>query len=1320
MGNYEKYKEMHREQNLDAFRTEEREKRLPGEDDALYKYDAGQLMDHYAERNAENSEEDFKIRTRKYFEDSELAMAKKDRYLETANDREALNAYSENYRNHRASKRRSSYMDASYAYERMSQEMDNAKNMEFANNYELYKQRELIMKHRIKAKEYTAKAASKNSTQEKYLKVRGRLSCYMLLKDQLDHFIDKEEDESIKRKLKKKLTSIEKNIETCKNDLKKDTPSVQDAWIEEWSLEGKREIESVGEQCARSNEIFRTNEKSVKLYNKINNLQNQAGKQNSGWPGHIFLTDKHGAPLNAAENKYAEINDRVVITEYGDEIDERIELENSGITRFRNYELPTAKDIRSNGVVAYFNKDIRGFYEMTKKALVYYEGKISDKTDPIGALFKRTPDLMSKLKYLRAVNDYLDYELRADYYIRYNEGKYEPDSDVKYKFYRDESGKLKRNEAYKSNERESKLLAEIEKTFAAYNKDITNAKAHFRKAEIESLDPVVVENKAVDEENIQNEVIRQDIVENLANQKEEDNKKDEEEIAREINEENEIQIDNEEEFGKLKENNQRFGKKGYLILEKCRKAKPVYNKELTTNLQLAKTLGLITDDIRSGVVEAFLFNVKLDENGQPLNAEEKIKAFKNKKWIKAWTYENEDVRKEFISEELPRLFKGFDFPAPLVNAKKPGEFEEWIDNIINTDLEGYLDMNRRLAALNKAYSTDDDVKSYINENPEFKMQLKLNTDLFKIVQTYLDRRYAIKVEADKDSGVSENKNAALLSASYGQAYTDYTKDYNDLKEYQNNSKFPKLSKEEAKEYETMRVGYPDFSLSSYHKFKDNRDASNMFNCEKYKKLYTKIRKKLKFNTAESFQRDFGAGMRPVNFNKKWKPITEQDKKNDKWNMDWLNAWAKINVKNPDYSEVEKMAAEELPKIFEMYPVPMFQKEELEDKDLFKDRMDAWCEKLIKDPYTFRLFLLKQLSMDNLERNHPKFREYHSKKPLVSAKSQLYAEISLYYKVYFAEHYGLDAHNNMKPVNKNTSQYTNGYQPLKDEINGNYLKETFAPSYNKYRSVKVQNVKSLPKDETLNFETLKNASNRFTEKSYEIYKGVIVNSKRKFNPKINEIFFKVFDKFGDRKSIIVDSTRSVFGMLRGVNYDDNWNPLTEEDAKREEWNIKWLNSWLEEDTKNRDELMKEYMDNYLFESINIPELTDEQIKDADKLTEVLNSFAEEWLFSKDQAKFNIGSFDLGYNFLNKESEEFRKYIKENPLIMAKQDFVSNLIQYSGFYSAKKYSFNSNESQLITYTEKKANSMDEEYDRVLDALKIRVLDSYQELKGLSKKS
>ena len=262
MSKLEEYKKPKSIAEQSLFYQAEKEKELPSEEGFDYKYDPDQLMEYYESRN--ESEEDFEKRTRYYFNDTVMANAKATRYSTLSGKNALMNKYAKMHSNRSARKRKNRASDAAKAFGDMEKKIRKYMN-ENADTVTTYDHREEIMRLRMTGMIAAAKVKGKSDRHENYLKARAKLSCLMILKDQLNHLIPKAENKKNLSKLNSRLKSLDKEIASAYKEIKElSVPNLKKAWEDTNKITGIR-IDNAREDYKYRAKVF-NKENSATLF----------------------------------------------------------------------------------------------------------------------------------------------------------------------------------------------------------------------------------------------------------------------------------------------------------------------------------------------------------------------------------------------------------------------------------------------------------------------------------------------------------------------------------------------------------------------------------------------------------------------------------------------------------------------------------------------------------------------------------------------------------------------------------------------------------------------------------------------------------------------------------------------------------------------------------------------------------------------------------------------------------------------------------------------------------------------------------------------
>ncbi|MBP3784888.1 MAG: hypothetical protein J6I68_16760 [Butyrivibrio sp.] len=442
MSHFEEYKkakkqELENPQAMNQYRerVQGRDFTMPGPENHEIDYDADQLMEYFEDRN--KNKEDFEARTDYYFRDALLGASKQQQYQRYANDENGItSAYSRSYGNHYAWKRKSNASNAAKNFRIMNEKMarytqDDELNVD---NYTKYLHREEIMKYRLKGMIAAAETKSKNKVHESYLKGRAKLSCNMLLKEQLLNLIQKENDDLLKGRLQDKLNGVERKIKDAYDEIKNSSPSVQESWREVHGI-NKRTISEKQREYRDTCGVFSSDATNMLL--NLETIQEQVKSENTQWPCRIVLKDKADGPINRAEIKNKKFNQSYSKARQDDDQEALKRMEEEGIERFMKMHIPTPDELTGDSLVKFITGHLREYYEMTKLALPYYQNKVFGEDGSLREYALSHQDFLKRLFYVEAVNKYIDFTLRHDHLIMYDGmGRFKIEGDPRYRFAR--------------------------------------------------------------------------------------------------------------------------------------------------------------------------------------------------------------------------------------------------------------------------------------------------------------------------------------------------------------------------------------------------------------------------------------------------------------------------------------------------------------------------------------------------------------------------------------------------------------------------------------------------------------------------------------------------------------------------------------------------------------------------------------------------------------------------------------------------------------------------------------------------------------------
>ena len=399
-----------REKNLDYVKKGEKPK-------VSFEYSADQLLEHFEKRNR-GTEEDFKLRTEYYFMNSNIASAKAQRYQRLAdNSRQYIKPFADKYSNRWTRKRKNNARVAAQEFTQVQDKMSELKQQdELLDNWQRYLKREEIMEHRMNAMCAAAVTKGKSADHEAFLQAKAKLSCHMLLMDQLEHLLEEEENadecrEMIIRKLGIKKDYLLEKIEADKKEVKQFVPGTMDMWRNQ----NKRSKSFYKQEKKKDEKQFGpTSMARIKLLSDLNAMGEAVATVD--WPKQLVLRDVALLPISKEEDNKAQWNRKY--PNYSDQSEEakniRKQMELEAVERYDKITVPSPKQIcTANKVYSYIMHNPRDYYELTKHGLPYYE-----RSQNIPEEYKKDhPEFEKKVKYIKCLDNYFTEILKAHFRV---------------------------------------------------------------------------------------------------------------------------------------------------------------------------------------------------------------------------------------------------------------------------------------------------------------------------------------------------------------------------------------------------------------------------------------------------------------------------------------------------------------------------------------------------------------------------------------------------------------------------------------------------------------------------------------------------------------------------------------------------------------------------------------------------------------------------------------------------------------------------------------------------------------------------------------
>ncbi|WP_024867108.1 hypothetical protein [Butyrivibrio sp. FCS014] len=777
---------------------EHRRRMVEGVGENTFDFDAEQLKEYFDKRFAD--EGSFAQRTKYYFKEHGNPYHKQLGYKKLSKDEDnTLVEYSKTYKNQWASKRKSSADDASVYFNLMATKItlyQNDDEDENLSNEAKYKHKEEIMGFRLKGMLAAAEVKSKSGKHEDYLKGRAKLSCAMVLRDQLEHYMAVEKNNKTLDKFRKKLAALNKQISEAYQEIQKAVPKAQDTWRKARKIDTQHIRER---KNAARNDCASFNTNSANLLLNLEKIKAECN--DTAWPRQIVMKDENGACISRAESRAKQWNAKF-------DNGSTPELELEAIERFNRIHVPSLEEIEGKGTYKYIMGDIRGYYDLFHRGLSYYQNS-NDQT--VIDYKNNHPEFEAKLAYLAQAKQYIEYRLKKDNHIIFDaEGNAVVQKDAERQGFprnagpnmlrdmRGIYGDYIRSQTFADAESEVQDKQTKKETQTGFDAQMREEKR--RKYNLDQngnpivqpvaepvVEPVVAQVNQVNVQqeqpvnqpvniqqaqnlNAQNNVEmpvfnegnvkkQREIFENKINvQKEEDKKKEEKKkeekkksLAEKYAEALPINLTKDEvnELNKIKETCSDCNEFGYKIYKSAKCYHDVAeNKEIKALYE--KAVPFMPDDRSLQGIErralAMMKPVHFDKKGHPISFKDKENHEWNKKYLQTYIDKDDDTREKMICEWIPNLYNGI--PLPEMPTKK--ELEEmkkgnlaayqekidlWAEKLMRTPEFGEMLMSI-WAGLSFDYvrKNSKNLQKFYDENPKFRAV----SDLFDALSQYLN------------------------------------------------------------------------------------------------------------------------------------------------------------------------------------------------------------------------------------------------------------------------------------------------------------------------------------------------------------------------------------------------------------------------------------------------------------------------------------------------------------------------------------------------------------------------------------------------------
>ncbi len=225
------------------------------------------------------------------------------------------------------------------------------------------------------------------------------------------------------------------------------------------------------------------------------------------------------------------------------------------------------------------------------------------------------------------------------------------------------------------------------------------------------------------------------------------------------------------------------------------------------------------------------------------------------------------------------------------------------------------------------------------------------------------------------------------------------------------------------------------------------------------------------------------------------------------------------------------------------------------------------------------------------------------------------------------------------------------------------------------------------DRKKQYEELKKQNPDFTEEEFAIYEKQKNAERFMFCPEYNDIFQRskeVYKKHSSRA--IGDFSRDAATILKVVNFDKNWVPISKEDKEKHEWNLKYLNAMDADDFATVEDMVAETV-SHTYDKAELPLLSLDECrafkkeKDPEKKKEIIKSlrsqmdkWVEDRLKNGNQAALiETQRQSLSFDQFKEIHPGLIKYFNDNALYRIKGDLLSVADNYLDSYQQVHHEF-----------------------------------------------
>lgn len=698
--------------------------------------DSNDLINYFEER-IENTT--FKERTQYYFENAGLMANKAKRYRNIEKGGNGVEDYALQHTNHSADKRKKSARKAADAFGKAAVLADKYQKKPCKDYYEMYTRREEIMRLRMEGMVQAAETKSTSEDNEIYLKSKAKISCLMILYDQLKYLKKeakyKEELKSV-QKLEKKEKALRKELTKVQNEMKENLPTTDQKWKHKNGIYELAAAEELS-YYRRKSGVNDMNENTLNTMKSYKQIREHCKKYKMDPPCYIVRLDKKGNPITLVDSKKLEWNKQYQTALRENNQDIIIKMDMEAIKRIEQYDLPSFNTLYNHGSNAVFRQHPAQYYEMIMSAPEFVS-KQMEKGGAVKEYIEKNPVLQKKIEALNILKKTFE-DVLGQYFIDSDSGKFSPYATSYHQDMMHRHG--------------TKIL----ESYRALNEAIGMEKEK-EAPKLQTADEKAEEFEELKKTNP-----------NLT--------KDGYKIYKALIDMNQIYKDPEylritEEFG-----------------AKYDKAHGEHHTWEITRIFGAMLRAVHYDQNGNPISETDKSRKKQNDEWMNSWVEKENETEKEKE-------EREKTRNKIVKKEVKTLFKGFDFP-------EPENLEEWLHGMLKKKPFSFMEMLKRAIAFDMMAKIHPGLKDYLDKHKAFVQKINVATALMQMLPQFSKAYYGIDCAAHEGAQVIDADLQADVSADYHdpESLTGYEQQHLDAYRMEYNKLIPLLQQEKMEEAE---------------------------------------------------------------------------------------------------------------------------------------------------------------------------------------------------------------------------------------------------------------------------------------------------------------------------------------------------------------------------------------------------------------------------------------------------------------------------------------------------------------------------------------